>query len=54
MQIILVNLLTQGYIVMIKRIPTGLNIFTSKNEKYLSPPLPCIRSLLSKGYQTEQ
>ena len=51
MQIILVNLLTQAYIFMIKRIPTGLNIFTSKNKRcVVSLPVLCICPLLFKGH----
>ena len=51
MQIILVHLLTQAYIFMIKRIPTGLNIFTSKNKRcVVSLPVLCICPLLFKGH----
>ena len=53
MQIILVHLLTQAYIFMIKRIPTGLNIFTSKNKRCdVSLPVLCIWPSLFKGHAT--
>ena len=51
--LILINMLTQAYNFMIKRIPRGLNNFTRKNKRYgVSFPMLCIRRSVSRGYHS--
>ena len=49
----LASILTRAYNFMIKRIPWGFNIFTSKNTKcYVSLPIPYIGPSISRDHQT--